>query len=401
MNGLSVVKIVGAAAALVVAAIVSIGMFTTVSADEIVIKQGFLDGKLTVWYDPGPHAANFGKITKYQKSAQYSFEKPAAKEAPDRSIRVRFNDGGHGNISGTFRYDLPLDPRKMIELHQKFHSPEAIEQQLIRPSVERAVYMSGPLMSSKESAAERRADLLNFIEDQTKFGVYRTSTKNEKVQDDVTGKEKTVARVEIVKEANGAFARQEPSPLDQFGVRTYSFNVNGLSYEQAVEDQIAAQQKLAMDVQTAIARSKEAEQRALTVVKEGEASAAKAKADQEIIKATEVTKAEQEKAVALTNAQREKEVAALAVQTAELKKKEQILLGEGEAARAKAMMDATHFLPERLAGWVKVATVYAEQSGKQRQTPDIVLGGNAGKTDLADLMQMSLAKQLGMASLSK
>lgn len=406
MTEKSIAKLIGLCVGAIVLIIFMFQIVSTVSAEEIVVKQGILDGKLDVWSQSGPQFANFGKLTTYKKSSPYSFEvgKPADKDGlgavPDQSIRVRFNDGGHGNISGTFRYDLPLDPKKMQELHQKFHSQEAISQQLVRPAVERAVYMSGPLMSSKESAAERRADLLNYIEDQTKLGVYKTVTKNEKVLDEVTGKEKTVARVEIVKDASGTFVRQEPSPLEQFGIKVYSFNVNGITYEKAVEEQIAAQQKLTMEVQTAMARSKQAEQLALTVVKEGEASAAKAKADQEILKATEVTKAEQEKAVALTNAQREKEVAALAVETATLKKKEQILLGEGEASRAKAMMQATGFLPERLDAWVKVAIVYAEQSGKQRQTPDIVMGGGSGgKTDLSDIMQMSLAKQLGLGSI--
>ena len=65
------------------------------------------------------------------------------------------------------------------------------------------------------------------------------------------------------------------------------------------------------------------------------------------------------------------------------------------------MMQATGFLPERLEAWTKVALVYAEQSGKQRQTPDVVMGGGGNKPDLSDIMQMSLARQLGLGSLGK
>lgn len=124
-----------------------------------------------------------------------------------------------------------------------------------------------------------------------------------------------------------------------------------------------------------------------------------AKADQEILKATEVTKAEQEKAVALTKATQEKEVAALAVETAELKKKEQTLLGEGEASRARAMMQANKYLPERLAVYREVALLEAESKGKQRQTPDVVMGGT-GKADVQDIMSMSLARALNIKPLN-
>jgi hypothetical protein len=262
---------------------------------------------------------------------------------------------------------------------------EGIVQQLVRPAIERSVYLSGPLMSSKESAAERRADLLSLIEDQVTNGVYKTQTREEQVNDPITGKEKTVIKVELMPDGHGGYARQEKSPLAELGIKTYSFNINGLLYDKDVEDQIKAQQKLAMDIQTAIAKSKQAEQQALTAAKEGEANAAKAKWEQEVIKATEVTKAEQEK-----------EVAALKLQTADLEKKSQILLGEGEASRAKSMMDATGYLPEKLAAWKAVALVAAESAGKQRQTPDVVMGSGGSTVQLTDLMQAQLAKQMGV-----
>jgi hypothetical protein len=394
-NGIGIIGYGILAAVAVVAAICTV---TTVDADEIVIKQSAFDGDLTVWTDPGPHMSNFGKLTRYKKSTQYSFtvEKDDKGQPVDHTIRVRFNDGGHGNVAGSFRYDLPLDAKNMLAIHKTLGAPEVIDTKLVGPAIERAVYMSGPLMSSKESSGERRADLLNYIEDQTKLGVYRTTTTQEKATDDVTGKEKTIARVEILKSDKGAFLRQESSPLERFGIHVYSFSVNIPYYEADVEKQIKEQQSLTMQVQTAMARSKQAEQMALTVVKEGEASAAKARADQEILKATEVTKAEQEKAVAITNAQRKKEVAQLDVETAKLKKEEQILLGEGEASRASAMMHATGYLPERLDAFRQVALVAAEQLGKQRQTPDIVMGSGSGQAGLSDLMQMSLAKQFGV-----
>ena len=78
----------------------------------------------------------------------------------DQSIKIRFNDGGHGQISGSVRWYMPIDNPAILKLHTDFGSQIAIEQQLIRQVVTKSVYMTGPLMSSKESSAEKRNDLL-------------------------------------------------------------------------------------------------------------------------------------------------------------------------------------------------------------------------------------------------
>src|SRR6187402_3032671 len=58
-----------------------------------------------------------------------------------------------------------------------------------------------------------------------------------------------------------------------------------------------------MQVQTAIANSKKAEQDAITTELQGKAAAAKAKWEQEVIKAQAITQAQQEKEVAALNAE--------------------------------------------------------------------------------------------------
>jgi hypothetical protein len=402
MDDRFIVKVVGFLVALVVLVLLMLKMVTTVNADEIVVRQGLIDGQLTVWTDPGPKFQNFGQIVSYKRAFQYSFSsaKDQGKET-DQSIKARFNDGGHGAISGTFRVTLPTNPDLMRQLHMKYHSLEAIESQLLRPALERSVYMSGPLMSSKESAAERRSELYYLVEDQLKHGVCKTMSREEKVVDALSGKERTVKLVELVMDKQkGGCVRQESSPLDEYGIVADSFNINNIAYDKEVEDQIKGQQKLSMDVQTAIAESKKAEQRALTVAKQGEADAAKAKWEQEVIRAKEVTKAEQEKAVAITKGEQVKAVAQLSMEAAELTKKEQILLGEGEASRKRAVMQANGYMEDRLASWEKVNLAYAEQLGKQPQVPSIVMGGGAG-TDhnmmgMFGLMQLQTMRQLGL-----
>lgn len=382
-------NIIIAVLAIATLAVCADGMLMVVQADEIVVRQGVLDGKLTVWSDPGPHLQNFGTITTYKRSFQYSFS--ASKDqgdSVDQSIKVRFNDGGHGNVSGTFRATLPLSPDKMRRIHTQYHSMDAIMHQLLRPALERSAYMSGPFMSSKESAAERRAELFNLIEDQLTKGICKVASREEKVLDPLSGKERTVKIVQAVVEKTGSCARQEDSPLQTYGIGVDSFNLNSIAYDGDVEGQIKAQQKLAMDVQTAIAEAKKAEQKAITVAKQGEADAAQAKWKQEVIKAQEVTKAEQEKEVAILQAQKAKDVAELAKQAADFERQRLVLLGEGEASRARAVMQANGYLPERLAAWREVNFRYADQIGKQPQVPSVVVGGDGKPQNGQEIMQL-------------
>ena len=166
-----------------------------------------------------------------------------------------------------------------------------------------------------------------------------------------------------------------------------------------------------MGVQIAIATSKKAEQEILTTKKQGEATAAKAEWEQKTVAAKEVAKAEQEKTVAETKAKQEKQVAEtkaqqelkvaeLAAQAAEMTKKEQISLGEGEAKRRTLVMEADGALEKKLAAWVEINKAYAEAIAKHEGSwvPQFIMGaspaGTAGgaQNGAADLIALFTAK---------
>ena len=130
MNKL-IAKLIGGVILLALGIFFVANAVTTVGADEIVVKQNLLDGQLQVWNEPGVHWQNFGKVTRYKKSAQYwlSAKEDEGKKTDD-SIRVRFNDGAHGNVSGSLRYNLPTDPAKMIAIHSTYGSMAAIESRV-------------------------------------------------------------------------------------------------------------------------------------------------------------------------------------------------------------------------------------------------------------------------------
>ncbi|HEY4012789.1 MAG TPA: SPFH domain-containing protein [Polyangiaceae bacterium] len=375
------------------------GTMVTIQADEIVIKQDLVGGQLHVWDTPGPHAVLWGTVTRYKRSAQLWFSaKEDEGKTTDDSIKVRFNDGGHGNISGSLRYTLPSDPNKMLALHQTYHSMEAIDHELVRQVVNKGVYMSGPLMSSRESYAEKRADLINYITDQIQNGVYRTEHDQVKTTDPLTGQEKVV---DIVRpKQNDHYAnnieREEESPIQKFGMNASNITINGIDYDPVVEAQIKQQQEAIMAVQQAIVNARKAEQDALTVEQQGKAAAAKAKWDQEVEKATAVTAAEQEKAVAVTQAEKDKDVAALALETAKLNAQQTVTTAKAAADAARLAVQANNNFQSRIDAYVKVMEAWATAYGAQRQTPDVQLGGGAGGGTAAamDVLAVKAARDL-------
>ncbi|OGI24997.1 MAG: hypothetical protein A3J76_04175 [Candidatus Moranbacteria bacterium RBG_13_45_13] len=366
--------------------------YVRVPADKMIVIQLPVSGELKWCIEPGWYLQWWGSTTTYKKSWQFWHSYlPEQGSRKDDSIPCRFNDGGMGRISGSVRVDMPMEKKKLTSLHIRFGSQEAIEHELIRPVFEKAVYMSGPLMSSRESYAEKKPLLLTYIEDQAYEGVYQTTTKVARVKDPISGAEKTAEVVEIVRDPETKRPlRQEPSPLQEFGLRCYGYNINRVLYDDKIEAQIATQQQAIMDVQTAMAEAKKAEQRTITTTEEGKARAAKSKWDQEVIKAQEVTAAEQRKAVA-----------SLDKEAAEFTKKKLILEGEGEATKRQLIMEADGALQIKVDAWERTVSRGFQELGKQKWVPEVQMGGGAASggeqlSALMNLLSMQAMQSLGL-----
>lgn len=372
MNQLSPKKIFAIGAAVVillVALFASASLFENLDADQIMVVQDPISGKLTWHKDAGVKWQGFGKVTKYPKRSQYWFSKPNKDEdGVDQSIKVRFNDGGHATIAGSLAWEMPLSDEYLKQVHTKYGGPHAVEQQLVRTVVEKSIYMTGPLMSSKESYSDRRNELIQYIDDQVNNGVYHTTVREAREQDTMTSQQKTVKVVEITMKG-GKPVRADSSPLQAFGIRTFNLSLNSIDYDGQVEKQIQAQQEMTMQVQTSIAEAKKAEQAAITAAKNGEAEAAKAKWAQEVVKAKEVTQAQQRL-----------EVAELEKKAAEQTKQREILLGQGEAERKRLVMEADGALERKIDAVVRINERYAEAIEKHQGSwvPQVVMGSGAG-----------------------
>ncbi len=380
------------------------GLIETKRADEILAVQSISTGEIT-WYI-GTESwvwQLWGNTQVYKKRAIFEFDQSGSRDAKDcvNGIDVRFNDGGHALMCGSIQYDMPTDPKSLTEIHTKYGSQDAVQRQLVEKITGTAVYLSGPLMSSRESFSEKRNDLVRYIEDQIQNGIYRTQQREVRVKDAITNTEKTQTVVEIVLGKSGLPERQEAPVLSRFNIKPFGFTIKRMPYDSQVEKQIQQQQQITMDVQTAIADSKKAEQRTLTVTEQGKANAAEAKWKQEQVKATAVVTAEQEKAVAILDGEKERDTAKLKNEAANFYKQEQIARGEGDAAYRRLVMQANGALELKLVTYERVMNKFAEEFGKQKWVPEVQMGvpasgsGNSAQT-MIDALSVKAMRDLGL-----
>jgi regulator of protease activity HflC (stomatin/prohibitin superfamily) len=393
-------KIAGVAVAglLTVATLVSLPMlFENLDSSELMVIQS-VSGSMRVVTEPGWSWQGFGTVTKYPRRSEFRFSTTDDKEADARmkspGLNVRFYDGGNAIVNGSMSWQMPLDAKSVIEIHRDFRSPEAFETSAIRRSMEGAAIQSGPMMSSFESAAGRRNELLQVLNDQTLNGVYKTSSRTIKLKD-VAGIEKDTTVTEIVKDDKGLPVRAQESYVKKYNVQLLPMTISGIRYEDRVESQIREQQQATNQVSVAAANAKRADQEAITAEAQGRANAAKAKWEQEVLNAKTVA-----------DAQAKILIADASVKEAEAFKKAEILRGEGEAKRKELVMNADGQLDKKLEAVVAVNRLYADAIQKAQPgawSPQIVMGKSGGDgsngssaTALVDLLTARTAKQLGV-----
>ena len=352
---------------------------------NIVVNQVPITGEMEVWSQPGLYAQWFGHTTTYYKTEQLWF----GAQGQGDPIPVIFNDASDGLIYGSLRVKLPTDREHMLRIQTDYNGMDRLMNDLVRPTVTKVVYASGPLMSAFESYAEKKNDLIEYITDQLNNGVYKTTTKKVETIDPLTGEKKTVNVASLIEDedAPGGYKRSEKSPFAYYGITIGSddggqVSVSKIAYSDKVNAQIAQQQEANMLIQTSKAKAAAAQQEAIRAEEEGKASAAKAKWEQEKIKATEVTKAEQNR-----------EVSRLAAEKAEFDKKRIIAEGEAEAAANRAKV-AAGLTPQERAEWEYKTKVGVAEAVAGIKLPTVVMGNGQGGNQTMDIMSLKFATDL-------
>lgn len=382
---------------LVIAATIGGRLFESVDASEIVLIQS-LGGDL-VWHtQPGIVWQGLGKVTRYSKRGIIRFQPAMAEGLADERLPIVFNDAGKAVVKGSINYELPMDPKRLSEMHSFYPDTASLESGLIKPALNKSIYLTGTMMTSYESYKEKRSMLIQYVEDQTQNGVYRTQTAEREVDEETIGQDglprqvkKKVTAVEIVQN-NGQPVRNETGQLARFGVRAFNFAIEDLAYDSTVTAQVKQQQEITMAVQTSIAKAKQSIQDAVTAEATGRANIAQARAQQEISKTEAVVQAE-----------KERDVAGLAAAQAAFYKQERILRADADSEYRRRIMAADNALEQRLDAYKygvdKIANAIATHQGSW--VPNVMIGSsaNGGLSTVQSLLDMALvnqARQLGL-----
>jgi len=364
--------------------------FNTVDRGTYHIKQAAVSGEMSAIMNPGVYARNFGDIQVWPKADTFHFTKDNDEgEKKDQSIVVRFGDGSTANISGTIRISMPTNPKEAVALvtESGYKSFEDLQQNLVLKVVRNALMLTANTMTARESYAEKRNDYVFWAWDQIQNGIYETEEATKEVVDSTTG-EKTTKVFKIIKKDKDGKPLYQKNPLHGTGILVSNFEIKDIIYSEAVEKQIAEQQRAYMAVATAKAEAQKAEQDKLKIEAEGKAKVATAQYEQE-----------QEKIKEVVQAQKRLEVAKLDKESAALKKSKDILEGEGEAEKRKLIMSADGALTQKLNAWVEVNKVYATEFAKQKWTPEVQMGASSGGSSaqgLIDLLTTKTARDLGL-----
>lgn len=374
-------------AAIAVFCLASLGKIgEDVKNETIVVNQFPFTGSMEYWTTPGYHWQWFGKTTTYYKTSQLWFgsDNEEGKQMGN-PIPVIFNDASDGMIYGSLRVKLPTETKYLERIQTDYNGMDRLMQDLVRPTVTKVIYASGPLMSAFESYAEKKNDLIEYVTDQLNNGVYKTTVKQVEVIDQFSGEKKSVkvASLIIDEDAPGGYARSESSPFAYYGLEIGQVAVSKIGYSQKVMQQIAQQQEANMLVATSKSKSLAAQQETIRIAEEGKAAAEKAKWEQEKIKVVAVTKASQEYEVSRLEALKANEVA-----------KKVKAEGEAQAAAARAKVSAG-LEPEVKARIEKETKIGVAEALSKIQLPKVVMTGgtNTGNSAM-DAMGLKMMTDL-------
>lgn len=387
MKSKSIISIVIVAVVAIIA-LCSIGRIgEDVKNEEIVINQRPMSGRMEYWTSPGFKWQWFGKTTVYFKTQQLWFgSENDQKRQQGNPIPVIFNDASDGMIYGSLRVKLPTETKYLERIQTDYNGMDKLMADLVRPTVTKVIYASGPLMSAFESYAEKKNDLIEYITDQLNNGVYKTTVKTIETVDPITNEKKTIKIASLIPDENapGGYRRSEVSPFSYYGLEIGQVAVSKIGYSETVRKQIAQQQEANMMVQTSKAKTLAAQQEAIRAEEAGKAAAMEAKWQQEKIKAVEVTKAQQEY-----------EVAALAARKAAEEAKKIKAQGEAEAYAAR-MKVAAGLTPLERATIEKETKIGVAQALANIKLPTyVVAGGNGGNGNTAmDAMGLKMMTDL-------
>ncbi len=317
-------------------------LFVTNKAGYYQVKQAAITGKISVHDKPGTYLKLFGTVTTYQISdmnyfSKSSLEGGAGEEADP--IRVRFNDGGTADISGSIKFRLSMTEKDQLLLHQDFKNYDKVQSDLVRQVVTEALMQTATLMKAEESYSSRRSEFTTLAEQQIRQGIFETESKEEKYLNP-DGKEFIERSVQVKQDKDGNPIIRKISPFKRYNIQILQFVIKDIDFDETIDALIAKKKEAEQQKIVAQANAERAKQDAITAEEQGKARIAQAKADEEVVKIKAVTEAQKEYEVARLRKQKaEEDAAALLVQKEAEAKAATLLVRAGLAPKDKALIE--------------------------------------------------------------
>lgn len=361
--------LVTAAVSLVLLLTLSSSIFETNNKGFYQIKQAAVTGEMTVINDPGLYAQLFGDVFTYKVSDMYYFSKHTV-DGPlsptSDPIKVRFNDGGTALVSGSIKFRLSGVPEKQLLLHSDFRGYNAVHGDLIRQVVTAALMQTATLMRAEESYSTRRSEFISLSEDQVKFGIYETVSKEVKHKD-ADNNEFIERYVNVKLNENGNPVVRTPSPLLRYQVEVLQFVIKDIDFDSTIDALIAKKKEAEQQKVVAKANAERAKQDAITAREQGNANIATAKAEKLV-----------EKIKAVTDAKKAYEVSVLARKKAEEDAKARLTRQRAEAEANRLLVSAGLTPLEKATIDKETAIGVAEHLSKIKLPSTFIAGGGNG-----------------------
>lgn len=384
------------------------------------VHQSIWSGKLSVIDRPGWYLTWWGKVSTYPRYVEYYYTAKGERGSNegDESIRVTFNDTGTAQVGVFVKVKLPTIAEERLAFHEIFRGSPTSIRDAVEAHLTNCVKAAGPLMSSTENQAARKAEFNNIVEDMLGKGLFVMRRHTVELTDTVIENndveataEKASGKVPVTSQVMKVQATEvitdpktgEPqiaseSPLKRYGMQVEQFSVVETEYDPDTLKQFQARKQSFLLAEQAKAEQQRAVQEKLKIQAEGESEVEKIRQEGEQKKMEAITAAEKESEVAELAKQKAVTEAQQKVEVAEQLKKEtetQLEIAkikveiansekEAEIAAAEAKQKSLEIGGALSDEQKMLATLKAERDAKvaealgKIQMPRLIINGGAG-----------------------
>ncbi len=423
----SIIKIIGFALAIAVAAVIlNKSIFyaepgyiyhvrTLMGNEEVVTEVGYK------FYPFGRYNSWKRAMTVQAHSGSGSNAIRAEKDSDNTSaslppMSIMFLDQVDAHAEATVRFSIPSDKESFLKLAHEYRSPENLLRTSLMPAFKETLQANASLMTAEEYYAGGRTEFNSEFENQMNSGIFLVKREEIQVKSSRAPKASANASLGTEQEAYGEDSKtvfvvkkvldQDGQPkrksqrFTEFGITVVSALVTDMRPNQKFVERMQLKQQASAD--RAIAREQrvqEEEQRLLAIAR-GEREVAERQAQAKVEQIQKTTEAETDKQLAITRAEKFKAEAAIAKDTAQINYEKAKIeaetkrtLAEAEAYQKEVILKADNALAQKLDAEIQIQKLWATAFA-QRKVPTTVFGGGSSGTPVGSDAEVKAFMQM-------